>query len=129
MQRQAYFPKLEALGLAIGDGKKKIFVQDKTGNKPLKPVKESEPVETPKEPIKKTREWKKMTTRKYVLDILYNNPMSTEEIARQYIKDGHSNKPLRNVKATISVAISFLRKEGYPIIKIKAGRYGIKREN
>ncbi len=125
-----YIPELEKLGLSIGDGKKKIFVQDNTGKKPMlkkvpvpKPVVE-EPVVAP---VKKTKEWTKMTARKYVLDILYNNPMTTEDIARQYIKDGHSNKPLKKVQAAISTAISVLRKEKHPIVKIKAGRYGIRK--
>lgn len=129
-QKQTHFPKLEALGLALFDGKKKIFVQDKTSGKPLppppEPVKE-EVKEKPPEPIKKSREWKKMTVRKYILTLLYGNPMSTEDLARQYIKDGHSDKHWKKVKATMSVTISLLRKEGHPIIKIKAGRYAIRR--
>jgi len=126
-----YSPQLAKLGLKIGDGKLKIFVQDNTGKKPLlkeipKPV-AVEPVVV-EEPVTKTKEWKKMTARKYVLDILYDNPMDTIDIARQYIKDGHSKKPLKKVQATIAVTISVLRKEKYPIVKIKAGRYGIRKD-
>ena len=127
-QKQTYFPKLEVLGLRIGDGKKKVFVQDKTSDKQLPPPPEptvEEPIKEP--PKKKSREWSKMTTRKYILTVLYDNPMSTEDLARQYIRDGHSNKPLKKVKATMSVTISVLRKEGHPIVKIKAGRYGIRK--
>ena len=128
---QAYFPKLEVLGLKIGDGKKKVFVQDKTSNKPLPPppepaVEEPVVIDLPK---KKSREWSKMTARKYVLTVLYDNPMSTRDLAWQYIKDGHSNKPLKKVQATMSVTISVLRKEGHPIVKIKAGRYGIRKKD
>lgn len=128
-QRQNYFPKLEALGLQLFDGKKKIFVQDNTGKRPMAktPVLVEKPEPTPEPPKKKSREWSKMTARKYVLTVLYNNPMSTEDLARQYVKDGHSNKPWKKVKATMSVTISVLRKEGHPIIKIKAGRYAIRK--
>jgi len=130
-QRQTYFPKLEALGLALFDGKKKIFVKDNTSGKSLpelpKPVEEI--VEEPPKPVEKTREWKKMTAKKYILTILYDNPMSVEDLARQYIKDGHSNKPLKKVKATMSVTISVLRKENHPIVKIKRGRYGIRKND
>ena len=53
-QRQKYFPELEVLGLKIGDGKKKVFVQDKTTGKPLaKKVPLPEPVVEPK-PVPKS---------------------------------------------------------------------------
>lgn len=130
IQKHKYFPRLDTLGLKIGDGKKKIFVQDETGKRPLakKPELPKPPAEEPiVEPVKKKKEWSKMTARKYVLVALYDNPMSTEELARQYIKDGHSKKLLKKVKALMSVTISVLRKEGQPIVKIKAGRYGIRK--
>lgn len=126
-----YLPRLDVLGMAVGDGKKKIFVQDKTSNEPLPPppeplVEEPAPVV---EPVKKKKEWRKMTARKYVLAVLYDHPQSTGDLAMQYIKDGHSNKLLKKVKALMSVTISILRKEGHPIVKIKAGRYGIRKES
>jgi len=127
-----YLPNLERLGLRLGDGKKKIFIQDKTSNKPLKKfVSLTKTLEEPAvvEPVKKKKEWRKMTARKYILTLLYDNPMSTEELAQQYIKDGHSTKPVTKVKALMSTTISILRKEGHPIVKIKRGRYGIRKEN
>lgn len=94
--------------------------------------KEESPIPKVLSPIKvespslKKGEWKKMTLKKFILSILQGEPFSTEEIAKKFKEEGHSNKTIDKIKLSVSATISMLRKEGFPIHKIKAGRYGIK---
>lgn len=74
----------------------------------------------------KKGEWKKMTLKKFILALLQGEPFSTEEIAKKFKEEGHSNKTVEKIKMSVSATISLLRKEGCSIHKIKAGRYGIK---
>ena len=113
---------------------KKIFVIDHSDRKPkidyptpepIKKVEESKEEVQPVERFYSKR--KKMTARQFILETLNGDVYSTEELARKYIKGGYSNKPFTKVKNLMSTTISLLRKEGAPIIKIKAGRYGIRK--
>lgn len=105
---------------------KKIFVQDHTDRpKPQQPIKEKE--EEPEQVKDPKWKWKRMTAKRFIIEQLQGTTMSTEELARKYREQKHSNKLLSKLKELMSTTISILRKEGHPIIKIKSGRYGIRK--
>lgn len=112
---------------------KRIFVIDHSHIKKeiAHPVPITVKEEKPEEKSRPVEEFyskrKKMTARQFILETLNGDVYSTEDLARKYIKEGYSKKLVTKVKNLMSTTISLLRKEGAPIIKIKAGRYGIRK--
>lgn len=113
---------------------KRIIVDDQTGIKqePLqtarlsakKPNISNAPREAFKSPPKRT--WKKMTVRKFITEKLQGTTMDVRDLADLYKEEGHSSKPVKKIMANMSAVISMMRKEGFPLVKIKRGRYGIR---